>query len=101
MGFISKKNYEIKDLGVVLPTAYAMIDHISIDKNGKAHATFSIQQSREDVINKNPLERINVTVDIDKTQPIYSQVYIAAKESKFADWEDNIVEDEATENTAE
>lgn len=93
MGFIKKNNYDISELGITLPTAYAKIGHVSIDEQGTARAIFNIQQSREDVINKNPLERITVSLSIDKTQPIYSQLYLAAKETKFTDWEDDIVEE--------
>ena len=101
MGFIKKTNYTVNKLGMVLPIAYAIIDHISIGKNGKALATFNIQQTREDALQKNPLEKINVTVDIDKTQPIYSQIYVAAKETNFIDWEDDIVEIESEETHKE
>lgn len=92
MGFIKKNNYNVNKLGIELPTAYAKIAYITIDASGNAHATFNIQQTREDVINKNPLERVNITALVDKTQPIYSQLYVVAKETKFVDWEDDIVE---------
>ena len=91
MGFI-RKNYEVKDLGITIPSAYAKISNIHIDIEGKAYATFEVQQSREDVAKKQSLEIVSFSKEIDKTQPIYSQLYIAAKEELFSDWEDDIVE---------
>ena len=93
MGFIKKGEYTVKDLGIAVPNAYAKIGHVSINEAGFAHATFNIQQNREDAIQKNPLERISITATIDKTQPIYAQLYVIAKESEFADWEDDIIEE--------
>lgn len=91
MGFI-RKDYEIKDLGIIIPTAYAKISNVHIDSQGNAYASFEIQQSRNDIAIKNSLENIYLFKLIDKTQPIYAQLYIAAKEEFFADWEDDIVE---------
>lgn len=86
-------NYEIKDLGITVSDAYAQITSIFADKNGKAYADFSIQQNREDVGIKSPFARVNVSCDIDKTQPLYTQLYNKAKEEVFAGWEDDIVEE--------
>ena len=86
-------NYEIKDLGITVPDAYAQITSIFADKNGKAYADFSIQQNREDVGIKSPFARVSLSCDIDKTQPLYTQLYNKAKEDVFAGWEDDIVEE--------
>lgn len=93
MGFIRKKEYTIENLGITIPEAYAKIERLLIDNDGNAHATFNIHQSRENTNNKIPLERKTFSVIIDKTLPIYSQVYISAKNEIFSDWEDDIVTD--------
>lgn len=94
MGFIKNKRYVIDELGVNSPSAYAIIDNVFIDSNGKAHATFNIQKTREDALEKSPFEQIHVNVNVDKSQPLYSQIYTAAKESNFSDWDDDIIEPE-------
>lgn len=93
MGFI-KSNHTIEKLGLTLPTAYARIINIHVDKDGRAYGTLAIQQSREDVGTLRPLDQVTIDVQIDKTAPIFEQLYLKAKEEQFADWEDDIVEEE-------
>lgn len=87
-------NYEIKDLGITVPTAYAQVTSLFIGKDGRAYADFSIQQNREDVGTKDAFTKERVNCTVDKTQPIYTQVYNKAKETIFEGWEDDIVETE-------
>ena len=91
MGFI-KTNHEIEDMGIVLPKAYAQIDHISVNINGDASVLFVIQQSREDISVKEHIDTISYRCTIDKDLPVYKQIYEKAKEEIFIDWEDDIVE---------
>lgn len=91
MGF-KTTNYEIKNLGLIIPEAYAMITKIVISPESRAYATFDIQKSREDINKKASLEQINVSYNIDKTAPIYEQLYLKAKEEYFSNWQDDIVE---------
>jgi len=91
MGF-KTTNYEIKHLGLIIPEAYAMITKIVINPESKAYATFDIQKSREDINEKTFLEQVNISCNIDKTAPIYEQLYLKAKEEYFSDWQDDIVE---------
>ena len=91
MGFI-KKNYEVKNLGITLPQAYAQVVRIMTDKNGKANAMFAIQQTREDISVKENIDTIPFRCVIDKDLPTYKQVYEKAKAEMFTDWEDDIVE---------
>ena len=101
MGFI-KQNHTIEKLGLTLPNAYARIINVHIDADGKAYGTFAIQQSREEVGTLRPLDQINVDMVIDKTAPIFEQLYIKAKEEAFAGWDDDIVEAEPiVEETSE
>ena len=91
MGFI-KKNHEIKDMGIILPDAYAQIGNLSVGIDGHATAIFLIQQSRENITNKDSFDTVVYRCSIDKTLPIYKQVYEKAKLDIFVDWEDDIVE---------
>ena len=85
-------NYEAKEFGIVLPTAYARLTNVNIDVNGEAYAMFEIHQTREDVTNKSSFERKNIHCVIDKDLPVHEQLYIKAKEELFTDWDDDIVE---------
>ena len=103
MGFI-KKNYVNERMGIELPEAYARICDISIDGGNNAQAIFIIQQSREATYAKQPIDGVVFNMCIDRSKPVYEQLYSAAKESIFSDWEDDIPTeptDEATEEGVE
>ena len=95
MGF-KTTNYEVAELGITLPTAYAQIETFTTDINGEVYATFAIQQNREDIVTKTILEHKTFMCKIDKSQPLYKQLYIAAKPELFPNWEDDIVEETET-----
>lgn len=86
-------NYTVKDFGIIVPEAYARLTNISINVKGEAFGTFEIHQTREDLIENSPLERIHVNYVIDKDLPIHNQIYVKAKEELFPGWEDDIVEE--------
>ena len=84
-------NYQIKEKGITIDTAYAKIGSIYINGN-KATANFAIQQSREQTESLDALEYKSVSCVIDKEKPLHEQMYVKAKEEVFKDWEDDIVE---------
>lgn len=96
---LKTNNYNVNDINLVLPTAYAQITHLSVDLKGIASAIFSIQQNRDMISENNAIETKHIRCLIDKEQPVHGQIYIEAKKSIFKDWEDDIVEttDEAVE----
>lgn len=87
-------NYEAKQFGITLPTAYARLTDIHIDIDGHAYGFFEIHQTREDLGVKAPFERIDIDHIVDKEQPIHKQLYEKAKETLFTNWEDDIVTEE-------
>lgn len=91
MGLIKKNNYTIEDLGIVLEQAYAQIRNVTIDIDGNASVIFVIQQDRESIATKQPIDVISWRCNVDKSLPIFEQIYIKAKEEIFNGWEDNIV----------
>lgn len=91
MGFI-KTNYEIEESGIMLDSAYAQINHLSVDIDGTASAMFVIQKDRDSILTKKSLDTIAYRCEINKELPIFKQVYEKAKEEIFTDWEDDIVE---------
>lgn len=84
-------NYKIENIGITVPEAYAMIDNIMVDVNGMANATINIQQNRNEVKSKMPFDRKHVRCKINKDIALFEQVYKAAKEQYFQDWQDDIV----------
>ena len=89
MGF-KKYDYMIKDLGVVVPSAYAKLTDIFVDTNGNANGTMVIQRNRESIDSLQPFDIVEISCKIDKNLPIYEQLYNKAKETNFSDWEDDI-----------
>ena len=89
-------NYKVEDYNLVLPTAYAKITNIEISPDGDAFTTFAIQQTREDISNNKPLIELRLDCKIDKSLPIYEQIYTFSKAIMFKDWEDDIVEEVET-----
>lgn len=88
---LKTNNYNIDGINLTLPTAYAQITHISINLDGTANAMFAIQQNRNMISTNNAIETKHISCSIDKEQPIYSQIYIKAKETLFEGWEDDII----------
>lgn len=89
-------NYRVEDLGITIPTAYAQLVRVSVDAKGRASGTFKIQQTRSDIDAKDTLADAHIHCKVDKTQPIFEQVYNAAKEKLFKGWEDDIVDETET-----
>lgn len=57
---LKKTNYEIKDLGITLPMAYAVVR--KLDRYGDSgYAELWVHNSRENALNKNYLERHSVS----------------------------------------
>lgn len=94
MGF-KTTNYDVKEFGITVSTAYARISDVNVNMKGHCRAIFDIQQTREDIGIKKSLDTKSFTCVIDKDKPIHQQVYEKAKEKMFADWEDDIVETES------
>lgn len=93
MGLIST-NYTITASGITISEAYAKVTDLYIDTAGNAKAVLSIQQSREACETLLPLEQHEVNFIADKTQPIFTQAYNAAKIGLFNGWVDDIPEAE-------
>lgn len=85
-------NYEVKDLGINLPTAYARLTNVNVSLSGRVSAVFEIHQIREDIDDKKPIESKHINCKIDKDLPLHRQIYEIAKENLFVDWEDDIID---------
>ena len=99
---LKTKNLTIKETGIELTEAYAIVDEIYL-KRGKGYAVFNIQKDRESALKLDPLKQVKVQIeDIDRDKEILPQIYVKAKEevtnkihpqSKypkyFTNWEDD------------
>lgn len=90
-------NYTVRDLGLIIPTAYARLAYVNVDEEGRASGSFAIHLNREDFMERKPIEVIPYEYIIDKNQPIYTQIYEHGKIQYFSGWEDDIVEEEPLE----
>ena len=86
-------NYKIEKSGITIAEAYAQITQLSVTEECDCYADFKIQQTR-DTMGLEALDRKSIVCKVDKSLPIYEQVYNYAKELIFVDWEDDIVEEE-------
>ncbi len=77
MGLI-KTNYELKETGIIVPRAYAAIQKLSINKNFGI-ATFVVSSTRDNALNKKPLEEVEVAFEVDRNENPYITAYNKAK----------------------
>ena len=87
-----QKNFEAKAYGITVLEAYARLTMVNVNVHGVANATFEIQQTREELGTKKALSIVPFSCDIDKEQHLHKQIFEKAKEKRFKDWEDDIVE---------
>ena len=71
---LKKTNYEVKDLGITLPMAYAVVR--KLDRYGDSgYAELWVHNSRENALNKNYLERHSVSFKIVDGKNPYEAAY--------------------------
>ena len=71
---LKKTNYEVKDLGITLPTAYAVVR--KLDRHGNCgYAELWVHNSRENALSKNYLERHSVSFIIKDGKNPYEAAY--------------------------
>lgn len=106
---LKTKNYEVKNLGIIIPEAYAIIKDIRISGE-YGTARIVIQQTRELALEKAPLEQVDIGFVVNRNENPYATAYLEAKKDikkevelpngevriitikgQFADWEDDIV----------
>lgn len=76
---LTKKNYEVKELGITLDTAYAIIHRLEVDGNvGKAE--FYVQNSpRENALTLKPFERAFIMFEVNRAENPFTTAYNTAK----------------------
>lgn len=88
-------NYEAKTLGITLPEAYAIISKMTI--NGKsAVAEFAIQSTRENALDKPPIETKTLRFLVTRNENPFEKAYNIAKEKHTYTYTDRNTGDEHT-----
>ena len=85
---LKKQNYIIN--GLELPLAYAKIGNIEIIED-TANVEFKIHTSRENLNIYEPIVTIKQSINFNRNNPLYEQLYRKSKEDYFKDWEDDII----------
>lgn len=81
-------NYKVKDLGITLPTAYAIIKEFSISNDDWCNAIFVIQSDRDNTSKLRPFEVITFNFKWDRKSNPIEKAYNLAK-SKIKDYQYN------------
>ena len=89
---LKTNNYYVKDLGIIVPQAYAIIENIVI-KGRYARADFIVQSDRTATSNKKPLERVSVEFTLNRNQNPFVTAYNTAK----SQYEKNHINEETGE----
>lgn len=96
---LKKENYEVKDLGIVIPTAYAVVRKIERQGSG-VYAELWVHNSRENALNKNALEKHSVSFSIkdgeNPTAAAYKEAIMRHKYTNYT-YEKEIVDGEEKE----
>lgn len=88
MGLLRQEGYNVK--GVLIKPAYTKIMRVDI-KDDNAKAFFGISDRRENLNADMCLDTIEFNYTINKKEDkIYNELYTAAKDLIFVDWEDDI-----------
>ena len=74
-------NYEVKDLGITLPNAYAILKDIRV-VDDRGLATFSVQSARDTARTLKPVETVAVEFDFDRNENPVVTAYKAVKGTK-------------------
>lgn len=75
---LKKSNYTVKELGITVNEAYAIIHALSVRGN-RGSAEFYIQGSRENAFNLKPLERKFLDFTVNRNENPYTTAYTVAK----------------------
>ena len=76
---LKKVNYELKDLGITLETAYAIIHRLEVE-DGKGVAEFYIQNApRTNALELKPFKREIIRFDVKRSENPFVTAYETAK----------------------
>lgn len=72
---LKRENYEVKEFGVVLPEAYAVIKNLYVSGN-TISATIAVQTSRDNAFALSPYKTVEVEIHgVDRNRNPYEVVY--------------------------
>ena len=79
---LKKSNYEIKELGMTLPEAYALVKDLEI-RGTQAVAKIVVQQSRNFAMSKSPIASATVRFAVNRNENPYETAYKVAKGTRI------------------
>lgn len=72
-------SYISKSLGVTLPTAYAVLSTLIVEKDNRVRAIFSIQNTRENTQVLAPIDKVEVNFVWDRKTDLAKMAYETAR----------------------
>ncbi len=79
---LKTKNYELKNTGIIIPEAYAIIKYLERYEN-RARVVFAVSSSRENALENKVLEEKEMNIEIlDRNANPYATAYEKATEEK-------------------
>ena len=81
---LKTNNYTIRDLGITLPTAYALLGELKIVKS-RVTAVFFIQTDREKAKTLNPIKKLTVSFEFNRNENPVESAYNLIKGKTFVD----------------
>ena len=74
-------NYKVKNRGITLPEAYAIINRLTVSGNS-GYAEFYIQSSRDNSLKLQPIDTVRVDFKVNRNESPYITAYRQAKAQK-------------------
>lgn len=78
-------NYVSKSTGLVLPEAYAVLKTLVVESDSRVKATFSVQASRENAQNFQPIDKVVVNFVWDRKTNVSRMAYEEAKSQVYVE----------------
>nr|DAF20236.1 MAG TPA: hypothetical protein [Caudoviricetes sp.] len=71
---LKTENYKSEKLGIVLPTAYAVVHSLRIIGD-RGYATINVQTTRDSAINKDPIESYDIQFKVNRLENPFTTAY--------------------------
>lgn len=85
---LKRTNYEVKDLDIILPEAYAIVKTLSVTRNN-GYAEIVVQSSRENAETLKPIESVKIKFKVNPNEnPFVTAYKEATKRSVMEVWDE-------------
>lgn len=76
---LKSTNYVSESMGIVLPTAYAVLTNLILETDNRARAIFAIQASRKNAKTYNAIDKVEIRFTWDRKSDLARMAYDTAK----------------------